>query len=399
MVKLLRMQKPIFKTAFTLVELLVVIAIIGILATLAIVAIQNTRKNARDTKRMADIKQIQTALELYFNDNGSYPVSSSVTSTIRYGGKVYMEVYPQAPTPPDGNCDEEANQYVYTEVGADNGSYNLSFCIGSQTGNISPGNKSATPIGILERDSAELTAIIARAEAEGFTLPSVSTLRQVDILIGAMKTSGFWDEQDLILNFAYNNTDLANFSRINWKNPSDPLAVRNGGLTYGVYGELGNGSNAHIDTNNNPSTYGGNYTLNDAGRGAVIFSAGSVIDGTANASINSLRNGNLDAHKINQLATTALSPSADLSGVGYKGVNRDDATNVRFYNKATELNGTANSSSLYNGNQYLMRRGGTYSSIGISFYHLGGSISQTITQNFRIAYNAYLVSIGLTAIA
>ncbi|MFA5644183.1 MAG: type II secretion system protein, partial [Patescibacteria group bacterium] len=90
-----------FKSAFTLVELLVVIAIIGILATLAIVAIQNTRAKARDTKRIADVKQIQTALELYFNDNGSYPVSSSVTSSIRSASRVYMEMYPQAPNPPD----------------------------------------------------------------------------------------------------------------------------------------------------------------------------------------------------------------------------------------------------------------------------------------------------------
>ncbi|MFA5644648.1 MAG: type II secretion system protein, partial [Patescibacteria group bacterium] len=137
------------KPAFTLVELLVVIAIIGVLATLAMVSIQSARIKARDTKRIADIKQIQTALELFFNDNGLYPASTSVTSSINSGTKVYMEVYPQAPTPPDGDCTEESNQYVYTEAGEDNGSYSVSFCIGSQSANLNSGDKCATPMGIL----------------------------------------------------------------------------------------------------------------------------------------------------------------------------------------------------------------------------------------------------------
>lgn len=57
---------------FTLIELLVVIAIIGLLSTLAIVALDSAREKARDSKRVTDIKQIQTALEIYFNDAEGY---------------------------------------------------------------------------------------------------------------------------------------------------------------------------------------------------------------------------------------------------------------------------------------------------------------------------------------
>jgi len=57
------MFKP--KKAFTLIELLVVIAIIGILATVSIISLTNARAKSRDAKRAGDMKQIQTALELF----------------------------------------------------------------------------------------------------------------------------------------------------------------------------------------------------------------------------------------------------------------------------------------------------------------------------------------------
>ncbi len=62
------------KKGFTLIELLVVIAIIGLLSTLAVVALSSARTKARDSKRLSDLKQVQTALELYYTDQNAYPV-------------------------------------------------------------------------------------------------------------------------------------------------------------------------------------------------------------------------------------------------------------------------------------------------------------------------------------
>lgn len=66
------------KKGFTLIELLVVIAIIGLLSTLAVVALGQAREKARDSKRLADLKQIQTALELYYTDNNAYPTGTAL---------------------------------------------------------------------------------------------------------------------------------------------------------------------------------------------------------------------------------------------------------------------------------------------------------------------------------
>jgi prepilin-type N-terminal cleavage/methylation domain-containing protein len=127
------MKIKIKQSAFTLIELLVVVAIIGILATLAVVALQQARQNARDVKRVADVKQISTALELYFNNNKVYP---ETLDELRIEG--YMEQLPEAPTPADEGCDPEENEYNYI-VDDNRRDYEVTFCTGKQVSDMSPG--------------------------------------------------------------------------------------------------------------------------------------------------------------------------------------------------------------------------------------------------------------------
>ena len=70
-----RIKKVLAKhrKGFTLIELLVVIAIIGLLSTLAVVALGSAREKSRDSKRVSDLRVVQTALELYFSDKNAYP--------------------------------------------------------------------------------------------------------------------------------------------------------------------------------------------------------------------------------------------------------------------------------------------------------------------------------------
>lgn len=70
---------------FTLIELLVVIAVIGILASVVMASLNSARMKARDAKRKADMKQIQIALELYYDQVGKYTVYEDLCSDSSIG--------------------------------------------------------------------------------------------------------------------------------------------------------------------------------------------------------------------------------------------------------------------------------------------------------------------------
>ncbi len=78
------------KSGFTLIELLVVIAIIGILSSVVLASLNSARQKSRDARRVADIKQLQLALELYFDadpDNDGaheYPATLAAVRTEGY---------------------------------------------------------------------------------------------------------------------------------------------------------------------------------------------------------------------------------------------------------------------------------------------------------------------------
>lgn len=66
------------KRGFTLIELLVVIAIIGIISAIALVSFNNSRQKSRDSRRMADVRQIDNAIQLYISQNGHAPYLNNV---------------------------------------------------------------------------------------------------------------------------------------------------------------------------------------------------------------------------------------------------------------------------------------------------------------------------------
>lgn len=129
-INLIRQKNP---AGFTLVELLIVISIIGILSTLVMSNFVGIRQRARDGQRKSDIVQIQSALEFYRSDVGSYPAPPlPACGTSLTGGSpvtTYMKKVP---------CDPLTNSlYTYSVVG---NTYTLRVCLE----NVNDGQKDAS---------------------------------------------------------------------------------------------------------------------------------------------------------------------------------------------------------------------------------------------------------------
>ncbi len=82
-------------------ELLVVIAIIGILSSIVLTSLSGARERAKDGRRISDIKQIQLALELYYDVNSNYPAGV-------YGGE--LDTFLKISQDPNGS------NYFYSQL-------------------------------------------------------------------------------------------------------------------------------------------------------------------------------------------------------------------------------------------------------------------------------------------
>jgi prepilin-type N-terminal cleavage/methylation domain-containing protein len=120
------------KKGFTLVELMVVITVIAILMTIAIVSFTRIQKQARDTKRKADIRTLQTALQAYFTEFQAYPI---VAATAQPAGDVLTGVLdptyiPSIPIAPKGAAGTYGGIYSY--VNSTNG-FTYAICSNLET--------------------------------------------------------------------------------------------------------------------------------------------------------------------------------------------------------------------------------------------------------------------------
>lgn len=110
------------KKGFTLIELLVVISLIGILSTLILANLNSARERSRDVARKSDLRNIQTALRLYYNDAGGFPVSLPTWGDPWIvGTTTYMNILPKDPI--------STQSYRYTQPGGDTDSYMLEACL------------------------------------------------------------------------------------------------------------------------------------------------------------------------------------------------------------------------------------------------------------------------------
>ncbi len=98
------------RKGFTLIEILIVVAIIAILAGVVLVGLRGAGPQARDARRVADLRQIQNGLELFFNKTGSYPAAPggaggpldwAALETALIAANVNIKSIPKSPRPPE----------------------------------------------------------------------------------------------------------------------------------------------------------------------------------------------------------------------------------------------------------------------------------------------------------
>ncbi len=114
------------KLGFTLIELLVVIAIIGVLASIVLASLNTARRKSRDARRVTDLKQLQLALELFYDGQTTpaYPASTANCSVADPRGlqalaPTYIPTIPHDPNAGAPNC------YAYATIAAPILAYHL----------------------------------------------------------------------------------------------------------------------------------------------------------------------------------------------------------------------------------------------------------------------------------
>lgn len=101
---------------FTIVELLIVIVVIGILATLVIVTFTGIQQKARDSQRKTDINALDSHIEAYYAETGTYPALSMLQDSA-WVTKHMKGLDPEALKDPKGGAlqaSTDASHYGYT---------------------------------------------------------------------------------------------------------------------------------------------------------------------------------------------------------------------------------------------------------------------------------------------
>src|SRR3989344_41049 len=99
---------------FTLIELLVVVAIIGLLLSGIMVALGNARLKARDARRLSDMQQIKSGMDIYYSLGSGYVDAASWTAAKGSGSELTCSATDVMRVPQDPlNIGNPAFVYTY----------------------------------------------------------------------------------------------------------------------------------------------------------------------------------------------------------------------------------------------------------------------------------------------
>jgi len=82
-----------YEEGFTLIELMIAIVIIGILATIAVPVYSNAVQESKISKAKADLRTLESAIEIYFIEKGEYPKEEKLEDSL----SSYLKSLPKDP--------------------------------------------------------------------------------------------------------------------------------------------------------------------------------------------------------------------------------------------------------------------------------------------------------------
>ena len=131
------------ETAFTLIELIIVITVIGVISSFASVYFSQMKRNSRDYKRLSDITELQIVLEKYKFFEGTYPPALFSPLVGPTTGKIFLEKIPINEKYLNSICPLTTYDYI-----SDGNIYYLNFCLEGNIENYKAGLKCAYSGGI-----------------------------------------------------------------------------------------------------------------------------------------------------------------------------------------------------------------------------------------------------------
>ena len=245
---------------------------------------------------------------------------------------------------------------------------------------------------------ADYQAVLNRATALSYNLPTSSQQIKQNQLVLDLKAGGIWNKLDVLYIFA--NDGGQDFGTLNWKAPTlnqatlinSPTFTNNQGFT-------GNGTSSYINTNFNPATQGVNYTLNNASRHIFVRNqsvSATTLDGVSSGNQNASVGINTTLLRINQGATS-FGTSADFAGSNFlKSIQRTSVTNVELFVGTTQTSRTFTSVNVASETQMILARGvsgsPSYGGSQVSLYSMGANLVAENTAYVN-AFNTYINSL------
>jgi hypothetical protein len=280
-----------------------------------------------------------------------------------------------------------ATSQTYLLVYADRGANVI--CVVTATNVIGATSANSNTIAVAAFDT-DYQAVLNRATALGYALPSDSVKVKQNTLLTSMKADGVWAKLDVFYVFAQDGG--SDFGTLNWKNPNAnqstlvnaPTFVSNGGFQ-------GNGTSSYIDTNFNPATQGVQYTLNNASRYFFTHAISGTgrFDGNSLSGINTITRALTNTQRINCGSANLLATSFDYTAtVNTKSIHRTSSVDVTLYNSTTGSSTTQTSTTVQSANQFILRSATIYAAHTCAAYAMGASMIAEHA-NFIADWNTY----------